>query len=63
MIVIGIDPGSRYTGIGIVSYIDNQSRYLYSARVRCTPKATLGQRLLEIEITFCVCASVNVGVI
>ena len=49
MIVIGIDPGSRYTGIGIVSYTNNQPRYLYSARVRCTPKATLGQRLVEID--------------
>ena len=49
MIVIGIDPGSRYTGIGVIEYTQKQLNYLYSARICCSTKAPLGQRLLEIN--------------
>jgi crossover junction endodeoxyribonuclease RuvC len=45
--ILGIDPGSRLTGFGVVDYLDGQARYVTSGCVR-TRGETFAERLKEI---------------
>jgi crossover junction endodeoxyribonuclease RuvC len=36
MIILGIDPGSRVTGFGVIQYVNNQYHYLGSGCIRTT---------------------------
>lgn len=50
MIVIGIDPGSRYTGYGIIEKTGNKLTRLASGRIVAgTSDDPLGQRLVKIH--------------
>lgn len=44
-IIIGIDPGSRHTGIGIILKESNRLKYIYSAVISPAPKASLDTKL------------------
>lgn len=46
--LLGIDPGSRITGFGIIDWHANQAQYITSGCVRIDHKAGLDKRLLEI---------------
>lgn len=46
--IIGIDPGSRYTGIGIIDQTGNQLKYVHSEIVSTVHKEELEERLLVI---------------
>jgi crossover junction endodeoxyribonuclease RuvC len=49
MIVFGVDPGTTFTGVGIVERTSyNRARYLFSARIKCNPKDVLHQKLKTI---------------
>lgn len=53
MIILGIDPGSRVTGYGLIKVDDNhQLYYLDSGCIRTSP-GDLSQRLLEIFTGVC----------
>jgi crossover junction endodeoxyribonuclease RuvC len=47
-VILGIDPGSRITGYGLIRAVGNQLTYIDSGCIRTTSKPTLSQRLLEI---------------
>ena len=47
-IILGIDPGSRITGYGLIRVTGNDVAYLDSGCIRTTSEDTLGGRLLEI---------------
>lgn len=51
MIVVGVDPGSRVTGFGVISVEGNRHRCLDYGTVKAgsTPSASLPVRLLEIH--------------
>ncbi len=51
-VILGIDPGSRITGFGVISTQGNKSEYLDSGCIR-TSDAVLGTRLLEIFNGIC----------
>ncbi|MGI9322552.1 MAG: crossover junction endodeoxyribonuclease RuvC, partial [Pseudomonadales bacterium] len=44
-LVLGIDPGSRVTGYGLVSTAGNGLEYVDSGCIKTTEKATLPERL------------------
>ena len=44
-LILGIDPGSRTTGYGIIKVIGNKQQYITSGCIRTTDKATLPERL------------------
>ncbi|MFH2129049.1 MAG: crossover junction endodeoxyribonuclease RuvC [bacterium] len=46
--IIGIDPGTRYTGIGIIDRIDNRLRYVYSETIVTVKKTGLENKLETI---------------
>ncbi|HSW92915.1 MAG TPA: crossover junction endodeoxyribonuclease RuvC [Gammaproteobacteria bacterium] len=46
-IIIGIDPGSRFTGYGVIQWENNQSRYLDSGCLAVT-SSTISERLQKI---------------
>ena len=46
-IIIGIDPGSRFTGYGVIQWIDSQSRYLASGHLS-VGSYTMPERLQKI---------------
>ncbi len=46
--LLGIDPGSRLTGFGIIDWQARKAAYISSGCVRINYKASLDQRLLEI---------------
>lgn len=48
MIIIGIDPGSRLTGFGVIRIEGNQSFYLDSGCLRITATMDVGVRLQQI---------------
>lgn len=52
MIILGIDPGSRITGYGIIKQDQNTINYLDSGCIRTT-KGELSQRLYEIFNGIC----------
>ncbi len=49
MIIIGIDPGSRFTGYGVISHEKNQSHYLDSGCISVAAYS-LSERLQKIFI-------------
>lgn len=51
-IVLGIDPGSRITGYGVVQEINNKIRYIDSGCIR-TSTENFSQRLLQIFNGIC----------
>ena len=44
-LILGIDPGSRITGYGIIRAMGNKQEYIASGCIRTTEKATLPERL------------------
>ncbi|MDF1677303.1 MAG: crossover junction endodeoxyribonuclease RuvC, partial [Legionellaceae bacterium] len=47
-VILGIDPGSRITGYGLIRAIGSDLKYLDSGCIRTTAKADLSIRLLDI---------------
>mgnify|MGYP005996250633 CR=1 FL=1 len=47
-VILGIDPGSRITGYGLICSIGNDLKYLDSGCIRTTPETGLSGRLLDI---------------
>jgi crossover junction endodeoxyribonuclease RuvC len=45
MLVLGIDPGSRYTGWGLVTRRDRETDYVASGRINATDASSLEDRL------------------
>ncbi|MFC3531668.1 crossover junction endodeoxyribonuclease RuvC [Vogesella facilis] len=43
--ILGIDPGSRITGFGVIDVIGNQRHYVASGAIRTPPGATLAERI------------------
>lgn len=52
-IILGIDPGSRITGYGIIKEMPQQIEYLDSGCIRTTSTATLSEKLLQIYNGIC----------
>ena len=50
MRILGIDPGSRKTGFGLIEHSNNKSRHLDSGFIRLNEKETLTERLLMLSI-------------
>ncbi len=48
-IILGIDPGSRVTGYGVIKAVGNEQEYIDSGCIRAAVKATLPEKL---EIIF-----------
>ena len=48
--ILGIDPGSRKTGYGLIEHSNNKSRHLDSGFIRLNEKGTLTERLLMLSI-------------
>jgi len=47
-LILGIDPGSRITGYGIVNSVGSKNEYVTSGCIRVVPKAPLAEKLEEI---------------
>ncbi|MBO6655533.1 MAG: crossover junction endodeoxyribonuclease RuvC [Pseudomonadales bacterium] len=43
--ILGIDPGSRVTGYGVIKTVGNRQTYIASGCIKTTDKATLPERL------------------
>lgn len=52
-IILGIDPGSRITGYGLIKETNKQLDYLDSGCIRTSPTAELSQKLLQIYDGIC----------
>ena len=52
-IILGIDPGSRITGYGLVKEINRRIEYIDSGCIRTDPKGELSQKLLQIYDGIC----------
>ena len=50
MRILGIDPGSRKTGYGLIEHSNNKSRHLDSGFIKLNDKETLIDRLLMLSI-------------
>lgn len=48
MIILGIDPGSRLTGWGLLEHSNNNSAYLASGTLRLGAERPLAERLLRL---------------
>ena len=46
-IILGIDPGSRFTGYGVIECVANRNRHVASGRINATV-GTMPERLLKI---------------
>ncbi len=46
--ILGIDPGTRYTGIGIIDRIDNRLKYIFSETIVTANLNHIGDRLVVI---------------
>ena len=44
-IILGIDPGSRITGYGVIKAVGNKSEYIDSGCIRSAAKTTLAEKL------------------
>ena len=49
MLVLGLDPGSRHTGYGVIEERGDTLRALDHGRISVSPSTTLPQRLLELQ--------------
>ncbi|GIT03548.1 MAG: hypothetical protein CM1200mP28_08070 [Deltaproteobacteria bacterium] len=47
--ILGIDPGSRKTGYGLIEHSGNKSRHLDSGFIRLNEKETLSERLFILS--------------
>lgn len=47
--VLGVDPGTRITGWGVVDVVQTRPRYVAHGEVRTSPKAPLWERLYQIH--------------
>ncbi len=47
--ILGIDPGSRKTGYGLIEHSGNRTRYLASGCIKLNAKETLAERLLVLS--------------
>ncbi len=47
-IIIGIDPGSRFTGYGVIQWVGNQSRYVDSGCLSVGSYSSMSERLQKI---------------
>ena len=47
--ILGIDPGSRKTGYGLIEHSNNKSRHLDSGFIRLNEKETLSERLFILS--------------
>lgn len=52
-IILGIDPGSRVTGYGVIKELNQQIEYVDSGCIRTSPEAELSQKLLQIYDGVC----------
>lgn len=52
-IILGIDPGSRITGYGLIKESDRKIEYIDSGCIRTTPDGELSQKLLQIYDGIC----------
>lgn len=52
-IILGIDPGSRITGYGLIKEGTTRIEYLDSGCIRTSPAETLSQKLLQIYDGIC----------
>ncbi|RUR12371.1 crossover junction endodeoxyribonuclease RuvC [Legionella sp. km772] len=52
-IILGIDPGSRITGYGIIKEYNRKLEYIDSGCIRTTPDEGLSERLLQIYDGVC----------
>ena len=48
MLIMGIDPGLRHTGWGIVDFTNNQFQHIANGTLNISEKGTLPERLAEI---------------
>lgn len=48
MIILGIDPGSRITGYGVIQWVSRRAKYIDSGCIRMDVKAEMGERLKTI---------------
>lgn len=46
--ILGIDPGSRTTGYGVIDKVGSQIGYVACGTIRTTPRQSLSERLLKI---------------
>ena len=49
MIIMGIDPGLRFNGWGVVEFSNNQFRHIANGTLKITQDAPLPERLAEIH--------------
>lgn len=49
MIILGLDPGLRHTGWGIIAAVDNRLTHIAHGVVRTSTGTTLADRLVEIH--------------
>ena len=47
--ILGIDPGSRKTGYGLIEHSGNRTRYLASGCIKLNVKETLARRLHQLS--------------
>lgn len=52
-IILGIDPGSRITGYGVVRQVDRKIEYVDSGCIRTSPDEALSHKLLQIYDGIC----------
>lgn len=52
-VILGIDPGSRITGYGLIRQIGQKIEYVDSGCIRTTPTGELSQKLLQIYDGVC----------
>jgi crossover junction endodeoxyribonuclease RuvC len=52
-IILGIDPGSRITGYGVIKEVNRNIEYVDSGCIRTSPEAALSYKLLQIYDGIC----------
>lgn len=52
-IILGIDPGSRITGYGLIKEADRKIEYIDSGCIRTSPEGKLSDKLLQIYDGIC----------
>lgn len=52
-IILGIDPGSRITGYGLIKELNRKIEYIDSGCIRTSPDGDLSQKLLQIYDGIC----------
>jgi crossover junction endodeoxyribonuclease RuvC len=50
MRILGIDPGLRITGYGVIDYQPRRPKLIDGGVIRLTPKTSLAARLVELEV-------------